>query len=220
LSIIGKIRTEANIRGRVAVGGQVSLGKSPPPISHPNQSGRGRLTQCITSPAIPHRRQKKQGRTRPCLEVSVVGVTGYGRNILLRPTSPKPNRPGPAHNNTLPPDTRLPKRCVTGWAGFFMGVIIAYSKRNWQAFSCRPPKFFRTASDGCHLRVFQPAHNQKGAMPSSMAPFLHNPVGLQPPHRPLPFAVLRGGRRQIFRSSGFNHMIITICITSRGKFHF
>jgi len=115
-----------------SVGGQVSLGKSPPRISHRNPSGRGRLTQSITSPAShPCRhRQKKQGRKRPCLGVSVVGVTVYGRNILLRPTSPKPNRQALAHNNTVPPDTRLPERCVTGWTGFFMDEIIAQSKRD------------------------------------------------------------------------------------------
>jgi hypothetical protein len=206
-----------------AVGGQVSLGKNPPRISHRNPGGGGRLTHRITSPAgHPRHRQKKQGRKRPCLGVSVVGVTGYGRNILLRPTSPKPNRPGPTHNNTVPPDTRLPERCVTGWAGFFMDVIITQSKRDEQAFSRRPPKFFRTAQYDhvCRLRVFQPAKNAKGAIPSGMAPFYHNPVGLQPPHRPLPFAVLEGGRRQIFRSSGFNYIIITICITSRGETHF
>ena len=69
--------------------------------------------------------KKKQGRKRPCLGVSVVGVTGYGRNILLRPTSPKPNRPAATPNNTVPPDTRMPARDVTDWAGFFMNIIIS-----------------------------------------------------------------------------------------------
>ena len=178
-----------------AVGGQVSLGKSPPRISHRNPGGGGRLTQSITSPAgHPCRhRQKKQGRKRPCLGVSVVGVTGYGRNILLRPTSPKPNRPGPAHNNTVPPDTRWPERCVTGWAGFFMGVIIPQSKPDWQAFSRRPPKFFRTASHVCHPWVFQPAGKPKRSHAFRHGSLLPQPGGTATPtSRPFQSHCLRG----------------------------
>jgi hypothetical protein len=79
------------------------------------------LITCLLRPSAPI---KRQDRNWPCLGVSVVGVTGYGRNILLGPTSPKPNRPAATPSNTLPPDTPMPQRVVTGWAEFFMSNII------------------------------------------------------------------------------------------------
>ncbi|MEJ2670730.1 MAG: hypothetical protein P8168_00740, partial [Deltaproteobacteria bacterium] len=52
------------------------------------------------------------------------GGAGYDRNIILAPTSPKTHRPAATDNNTAPPDTRMPERWVSSWAGFFMTNII------------------------------------------------------------------------------------------------
>jgi hypothetical protein len=70
-------------------------------------------------PLLPPR-QKKTGPLAALPGSFGSGVTGYRRNILLCPTGPKPNRQASTHNNTAPPDTRWPKRCVRVWAGFFM----------------------------------------------------------------------------------------------------
>jgi hypothetical protein len=45
---------------------------------------------------------------------------GYGRNILLGPTSPKPNRQAATVSNTVSPDTRKSERCMKGWGIIFM----------------------------------------------------------------------------------------------------
>jgi hypothetical protein len=87
--------------------------------------------------------KKKQDRKRPCLKVSVVGVTGYDRNVLLGPTSPKPNRPAVTPSNTVPSDTRIPSRRVSGRAEFFIEMIISQTEGNYQAFKRGPLKYCR-----------------------------------------------------------------------------
>jgi len=57
--------------------------------------------------------------------VSVVVVMGYGLNILLGPTSPKPNRQAETRNNTAPMATRNPVEIVRSRAGFFINYIIS-----------------------------------------------------------------------------------------------
>ncbi len=127
---------------------QVLLGKNPPRLSHPNPRGREGLTPGNTSfagrPGC--HRQKKQGRKRPCLGVSVAGVTGYGRNVLHGPASPKPNRPAATANNTRPPDTRMPENGATGWAGFFMPHIITQTQGNWEVFCAGQRNFSEPVS--------------------------------------------------------------------------
>jgi len=88
---------------------QVSLEKS---TSHSEAVTQSR-------PFLPHLIKKSRTASGPA-SVSVVGVTDYDRNVLLGPTSPKPNRPAATGSNTVPSDTRIPARRVTGRAGFFI----------------------------------------------------------------------------------------------------
>jgi hypothetical protein len=65
------------------------------------------------------------------------------------------------------------------------------------------------------LWLGQPGHKGKEPRLAAWLPFSSSPVGLQPPHRAPSIALLMGGRRQNFRSSGFTNIIITVCINAR-----
>jgi hypothetical protein len=57
-------------------------------------------------------------------------------------------------------------------------------------------------------------------MPSDMALFYPARWDCHPHIAPLLFAVLMGGRRQIFRSSGFNYLVIIESPHGKGGKHF